>query len=254
MYAPFLAMTAVMRTGFEVEWYSLNSGEDVVLHSREITKQFLLRYRGKAEFYVRWGEGERGRTQRPFLFPGDCRPASWVMNASDAIRGVFRDWTVWNFRHMSCGPQWWTLSQRSVKAMIEFMRANPIFMLRMSFISVADEKWIQTLMQHLGLKVNGMCNLLWTRIQGAHSIQLHNVTIQEARNGFALFARKMPPQNPRLLTFLEDAIVSEGDNLPSNLVLDGHGKRCGLREWSSVLARHLIGTDTSSMSGISSYK
>jgi hypothetical protein len=245
MYAPFLAMTAVMRTGFEIEWFSLNSGEDAVLHSREITKQFLLRYRGKAEFYVRWRSGERVRTQTPFLFPGDCRPASWVMEAGNAIRGVFRDWTVWNFRHMSSGPQWWTLSQRSVKAMLEFMRANPVFILRMSFISVADEKWIPTLMERLGLKVNGMCNLLWMRIRGAHSIEGRDNTIREARNGIALFARKMPAQNLRLVKFLEKEITEDGNNLPSNLVLDIHGKQCGVREWSRVLERHWPGINRS---------
>jgi hypothetical protein len=241
MYAPFLAMTAVMRTGFETDWFSLNSGEDAVLHSREITKQFLLRYRGKAEFYVTLGKGEPSRTQEPFLFPGDCRPASWVMEACNAIRGVFRDWTVWDFTHMSWGPQWWTLSHRSVKAMLRFMRANPIFMLRMSFIRVADEKWIQTLMHHMGLKVNGMCNLRWIRLVIGHAIELSNGTIQDARNGLALFARKMPAQNLHLVKFLEDAAMAEGDDLPSNLVLDGNGERCGLREWSGLLERHSVG-------------
>jgi hypothetical protein len=237
-----MAITAVMRSGFECDWFSVNSGEDVVLHSREITKQFFLRCRGKAEFYARWGDGERGRTQTPFLFPGDCRPASWVIEARNAINGIFRDWTVWNFRRMSCGPQWWTLSERSVKGMLEFMRANPVFMLRMSFVLIADEKWIPTLMERLGLKVNGMCNLLWMRIRGPHSIELRNTTIQEARNGFALFARKMPAQNPGLVRFVEDAVMAEDDNLPANLVFDGHSERCGLREWNRVLERYLIRT------------
>jgi hypothetical protein len=186
MYAPFLAITAVMRAGFESDWFSLNSGEDAVLHSREVTKQFLLRYRGKAEFYANHGQGRPDRTRELFLFPGDCRPASWVMEACDAIRAVFRDWTVWNFRHMARGPQWWTLSQRSVKAMLEFMRANPIFMLRMSFVCVADEKWIQTVMQHLGLKVKNMCDLRWNRMRRGHAIELSNGSIQAARKALCL--------------------------------------------------------------------
>jgi hypothetical protein len=238
-FLPWMAATAVLRAGFQVDWFSLHSGHDAVLHSRWITKEFLLRYRGKAEFYGQAPTVEQW-IREPSMWPMNCRPAEWVNEAGAGLRSVFRNWTVLNGGHLAKGSQWWTLSQSTVKAILDYMWARTLFMLRLSFVHVGDEWWTQSLLKQIGVTVHNPCRVRYIRFhrgRNGHPDTLTNATIENATSEFALSARKLPDQGPDVVAFLEDAVRQEGDRFPDHLAVREDSNQCGMREWARVLNR-----------------
>jgi hypothetical protein len=240
VYATWMSVMAVLRAGFQCDWFSLHSGEDAALRSYEITKQFLLRYRGKMEFYGT-RESEERWARDLYLTPMNCRESHWMLEATSGFRHVFRHWSHWNSSHIQKGPQWWTLSRKAVEAMLQYMWDHPTFILRMTFLHVADESWIQILMQKVGLRVSNLCDLRWIRWSTAgqlHPDVLNDESILAARKGFRLFARKMPELDGHIITVLDKAVKQDGDSFPESLVVNVEQNQCGIQEWADVLNRN----------------
>jgi hypothetical protein len=238
-YGPWVAISAVLKHGFRADWFSLHSGTDAVLHSREITKQFLLRYRDTAEFVWSW-PAVPGRVRQLHTSSGGCRPQKWLVEAREAMRHVFPNWTALPLAQFRGGSQWWTVSQRAIEGIMRYMKKNPLFVLRLSFLAGSDEAWMQTLMNAVGLSVNQSCFLrsLFFPPSAMHPNDLTNATIARAMTQFSLFARKMPAADESVAAFLEDRVAREGNQLPRTLVVARNSTVCGFRKWAQVLKQY----------------
>jgi hypothetical protein len=237
-YGPWVAIKAALGHGFECDWFSLHSGADVLLHSREVTKAFLLRYRGKAEFYG-IQEMQLSRFKYPHASLNGCQSREWLLSLTYGLRHVFPNWTVWEPNLYRQGWERWTLSQRAVTAILDYITHNPAFMLRMSFIQWNDEALVQTVMNILGLTVTNPCDLRFVDWEAfnPHPATLNKTLLRSAWNQFALFARKIDPDDHELVEFIDSHIQQEGPDLPANLVLPPNSTVCGYGEWPTVLAK-----------------
>jgi hypothetical protein len=88
-YGPWVAIKAALDSGFQCDWFSWHSAYDLILHSREVTKAFLLKYRGRTEFY---GDVivNRGRTEVIWVSGFGCRPQLWLSEVELGLRAVQR--------------------------------------------------------------------------------------------------------------------------------------------------------------------
>jgi hypothetical protein len=230
-YGPWVAIKAAFDFDFQCEWFSLHSGFDVLLHSRDVIKAFLLKYRGRADFYSdRWLDPVR--SSQVWVFGSGCRPSSWLGELNLGLRSVFPNWTVWKTDHLRKGSQWWTLSQKSVRAILAFILHNPDFVRRISFVRFSDESLVQTILHRLKISRLKPCDIRsidWPAMS-VHPSSLNRTLVSVAWKRFALFARKIEPDDMDLVEFIHNHTRHERSRLPSNLVLPSNSTLCGIHK------------------------
>jgi hypothetical protein len=176
-----------------------------------------LRYRGEREFWGTDDDLPEDRVRDLWMFPGGCREWPWLTEACAGLRHIFRNWTLWDAGHIWKGIQWWTLSRRTVEAILDYIWTHPLFVLRMSFMRIGDESWTQTLMERITPNVTRSCSLRWVQWRAGRPDVVNRHRIREARTKFALFIRKMPTRDPGIVAFLEEAVLQEGSSFPKHL-------------------------------------
>jgi hypothetical protein len=189
-YGIWSAVSGLVHSKMRCRWVSLNSADDLVIHSRDVLRKFFRRYDGLAEFY----EDELCQSGRviPFYVHDrrDCLSSFEFRRITDAINAVFRNWTKIGCETMRWGSTWWTISFDSAKAILKMIQDEPEFILRLGFSGTPDEALVPTLMARLGRSSSR--NLRFIRWGGGpHPITLTPSDVAIMHKGPFLFARKV---------------------------------------------------------------
>jgi hypothetical protein len=228
-YGPWVAIKAALDFGFECDWFSLHSAQDVVLHSREVTKAFLLKYRGRTEFYRSIRVDPR-RTDLIWVSGEGCRSNLWLSELKVGLRAVFPQWTKWTAAYLGQGFQWWTISQNAVKAILKYISRNPDFVRRIGFVRFTDESFVATILGQVGLSVSNPCyirSIDWPE-NSSHPCYLNRTLVELGWQRFALFARKIRLIDNDLAVFVENHTLQQGPSLPANLIVPLNTTMCGI--------------------------
>jgi hypothetical protein len=225
-YGIWSAVSGLVQSKIRCRWVSLNSAADLVIHSRDVVRQFLRRYDGRAEFY----ENEFCQSARIISFFVHDRSGCllnfrwrWI---AEAINAVFQNWTKIGCETMRWGSTWWTISFDSAKAILKLIRDDPELILRLGFSSTPDEALVPTLMGRLGRPSSR--NLRYMRWQGGpHPLILSRPDVATMHKGPFLFARKVGSWNDDVIRMADDRSNGEQtfpDVLTEKFILNRTGK------------------------------
>jgi hypothetical protein len=186
------AMQAIVNAGLTSEWVSLHSGFDLAVHSCRVTREFFIRYKGRAEFYSAnpiWSSEVRPRMRGG----GDCTPVWPASEIQKAMRHIFPNWTLIGNQTLQRGSQWWTLQFATVREVLTFIRKQPQFVLRVGFTHCPDETLIPTILRLLGKTMKPLLRYInFGRRSNGHPRPITLQVFQNIKKRPYLFARKMP--------------------------------------------------------------
>jgi hypothetical protein len=221
-FAPWMTVKALRSANVMYDWISFHSGTDLVVRSREIIRTFLRTYSGHAEFFQQW----RSIPGRFDVFgvggPG-CAQETDLQSIEEQVKKHYNQ-TAWNRSAANFGnsANWATVSQGFAEKILDALLADFDLAIRISFGGNSDETLLQTLANKVGLGHLGSCGMLrHLKFQFSHPFLISEETVHEAREGFFLFARKMPDDEtaPSLHQWAEELIMEEDrDELPGVLL------------------------------------
>jgi hypothetical protein len=214
---PWMAVSAL--SNVSVAWFSFHSGDDVPVRGRAVVKRFLRHYRDRAEFF----EVISNQTKRAadlFMNYGVCTSSNRLERVRNEIHRLFPDLSTFLRPSILTGPNWATVSGSLAARVLAVIRTEPELVLRIGFSDFADENFLQTVTHHIGVApVSGCGFLRYTRwITGEpHPVWLTVKDLVDARQGFALFARKFPRHSKMMLEVL-DRLVQNDTTMPEVLL------------------------------------
>jgi hypothetical protein len=211
VYASWMAVSAINRSGLNPIWFSLHSAVDLALRSGNVTREFLRRFAGRAEFYAS-GTAKWNRVVPFIMSPGhyDCVPCFRRQDVVPAVRHLFPNWTSLRIGDFGWGPSWWLLSSASARDILTFIQDKPEIVLRISFTGHSDEGFVQTILRALGRPPDGFLTFVnWQGSRGGHPNFLREKDIKFVQDRPFLFARKLPPDNEHILNKADLFIAAE---------------------------------------------
>lgn len=145
------------------DYYSLISGQDLLIKPLCDYKQFLLANRGKE--FLAWyklphhiNHGPTGGVDRMELYWLDVKPRFKYLYAktNDIIHKLQRKL---NYKRrlrfdLYAGAQWFTLSNTAIEYVLDFLETNPYFIRSYKYSRCSDEIFFQTLLLNSPLKEN----------------------------------------------------------------------------------------------------
>jgi hypothetical protein len=92
------------------------------------------------------------------------------------------------------GSSWATITGTLAREVLQFVSNHPEIVFRVSFTRGSDEHFLQTMLYQMKFSRSDACGMLThLRFKRSSPVPLTQEMILEARTGFNLFARKVPP-------------------------------------------------------------
>lgn len=210
-YAMMCGIKVILESGIDFEWVSFHSGDDVLLRSKDDLKDFLRKKGTNNEFYEDKTDMKDNHLKRFWklspTYTKSCIRKKKRNKLANALLHLFPNWNANKYRMTeSFGSQWWTLSTVTLKRLLEFWNTRDDLFMRLSFLRISDEGFMQLSLKKIGL--NGRTRkdyLRWIDWEDG-DIRIKERKFDEMMATDAIFARKMwdcPTLQEKITNYIE---------------------------------------------------
>ena len=119
------------------------------------------------------------------------------------------------FLHLYIGSCWYSLTRKSIIALLDYTKRNPYFYRKMRFTFAPDEIYINTVLVNIDYPKKELCNsncryIKWPKAGANHPIILKEENFEELAQTNAFFTRKVDMEaSSALLKLVDKYLISE---------------------------------------------